>query len=357
MENDNNSTNTPQPVTPEPPKAAPMAVPPPIPQAVAPVVPSEPEKKKPKKKSKAKIIVPSVIIGLITLAGLFFYFISPVTVPFLCNHSFAAATCTVGPKCERCGKVDGKPKDHKWIEATCTDAKTCKKCKATEGQPIPHSIIPATCTEPAYCTMCNAEFESAKEHNWVDATCTQPITCTNCGAVQGSATGHDWKEANCDRARHCAICGEKDGEPLGHEMVNDKCIRCNHSSMTPDKAKGYVLVTGFYWESNSSNVIAHLTIQNPSSSRYITGFSYDVTFFDANDKTLTGDNGKTRTTYELNNLYLGYNNSYSHDCYLDIHYSQNPDLFRFDKITVYFSDGTSTILDGTNNTNAVLTWR
>lgn len=344
----------------EAPAPAPVAAPAPAPDKKSKKPKKEKKEKQPKKKSKKKvlaIVIPILVVLLLAGTAVFFYFFSPVTVPWLCSHNYSKATCVKAAKCYRCDATKGKPSGHKWDEATCTEPKTCSVCDKTEGDPLGHDYIDPTCTEPEKCSRCDETFKAALGHKWEAADCTSPKKCSVCGQTDGSALGHKWKDATCFDPKTCTVCGTTDGTRLGHDMVNDICLRpgCTYTTMNEAKTKSYVQVTGLDWTLTSSQIQVPITIQNPSSSRSITGFSFEITFYNKDDVKLRADGGTNPTSYTIENVYISPNSKSSYTCYLNAHFAENPSRFSFEKCTIYFDDGTYTVIS-TPNTKYLFTW-
>ncbi len=96
------------------------------------------------------------------------------------GHKYAKATCTSGPKCSRCGNIDGDPLGHSWSVISNTNAgcnvggKTVRKCTR--------------------CSQTKTTTSAKLEHSWgswttiVYPTSTMPgqrrHTCTRCGTTE-----------------------------------------------------------------------------------------------------------------------------------------------------------------------------
>ena len=127
-----------------------------------------------KRKPISKKVVLIILCIIIMVAGLVvFYFFSPRTVKWFCNHHYGEATCTIPQTCSRCGKQIGESLGHDWKDATCTEAKMCRVCGESEGEPTGHI--------------------------WIDASCIEPKHCSGCELTEGEALGHDCEIGICSR--------------------------------------------------------------------------------------------------------------------------------------------------------------
>ena len=158
---------------------------------------------------------------------------------FICNHTYADATCTSPKKCTKCGTTTGSKLGHNYQFTSCVTPDKCTRCGQTTGTPSGHpGFTAATCTSPARCIRCGEEngnklahaFECKKidgtwhaehckncsysksmerhvmdnnkctqcdyeficNHTYADATCTKPKTCTKCGATSGDVLAHNY---------------------------------------------------------------------------------------------------------------------------------------------------------------------
>lgn len=95
-----------------------------------------------------------------------------------------------------------------------------------------HNYAAATCTTPKTCTICGVTAGDATGHDWKKATCTQPKTCTICGETIGDVVDHIWKEATCTEPATCTVCKKTSGMPKGHELNYTQCWDCDYSDFS-----------------------------------------------------------------------------------------------------------------------------
>ena len=187
----------------------------------------------------------------------------------VCNHSYAAATCTTPKKCTKCGETSGSKLGHDYKFTSCITPDKCTRCGQTNGSPLGHpGYSKPTCTENSVCIRCYEELPGTKlghnytyeyesgsvekhakmgtctrckntteviekhdfdsnnkctkceykkecNHSYAAATCTTPKICKRCGATLGSALGHDYKTKTI-KAATCEATGVK----------ADVCTRC-----------------------------------------------------------------------------------------------------------------------------------
>lgn len=86
----------------------------------------------------------------------------------LCNHEFAAATCTQPKTCTKCGVTEGQALTHYWIEATCRHPRECIYCGMTSGSLGTHKF-----TLKGICVLCGIQ-DSTYFDSYYDFNVTEP---------------------------------------------------------------------------------------------------------------------------------------------------------------------------------------
>ncbi len=99
-----------------------------------------------------------------------------------------------------------------------------------------HNFAPATCIAPETCTICGETRGTIVDHNWSGGSCTTPRKCTVCGKENYSDTGHRWappKSIDDDYTQKCTRCGRTLTERCNHQFNadSDKCQKCGIFNM------------------------------------------------------------------------------------------------------------------------------
>lgn len=293
------------------------------------------EKHKKKIEKKKKIVKKRIIISFsaLMLVGILFclyYFFSPKTVPWCCNHSTESATCTEPETCKRCGKTFGEAKGHSWRDATCIAPKMCKVCFISEGNP---------------------------SHDWIPATCESPKKCRQCGLTSGKPNEHEYVQATCTSPMQCKFCNDKKGEALGHNVVDYVCTRCNELIVSKDDVPNILDITSSTYHINSvGGIDQSMTFKN-KSSKTINYITVTLQFYNA-----VGDIIKDDITHK-NYVSLRYTgplkpgksaDGYWEACFYN---STFCGTLNIEEIKIVYDGGQTLILNDSIADNAVTAWR
>lgn len=260
-----------------------------------------------RKKKKWKILI--IILAAVLLVGAFiaYYYFSPKTVPWCCNHRYSMATCTECMTCYRCGKTQGLPNGHDWKAATCTEPKVCKICSVTEG----------------------------KEN------------------------GHTWQPATCTTSEKCTVCKKTGAASLGHNVVDYKCKRCKKTFINNSDVPNILDITNVkYYVNSVGGIDVYMNFKNKSTQKTINYINVDIKFYNRVGDLLKDDISRSdhATLQYTGPLAAGKSSgeTYWRACFYN---STFGGTCQITQIEIIYSDGTSLTIEGNAAGYAVKDWR
>lgn len=299
---------------------------------------------------KQKRIIKFSAIGvasLILLLVLFFLFISPKTVSWLCVHKKVAATCVEDAYCSRCNKKYEKAFGHTVV----VDEKVKATCTA-EGK-----------TEGSHCSVCNAVLTEQQpikmlDHKWKKATCTTPKKCSTCGKEEGKAAGHSYKEATCTAPKTCSKCGEKKGNSLGHSYKDYICTRCGDTNVKASDVPNILDMTNLRYHINYVDGIEWTVAFKNKSSKTINYIYFTFYYYNSVGDVIYNDvgGGKFDEFMYTGPLKPGASSG-NIEYYAGFYNSTFGGTLSISEIIIVYSDGTELVLNEDLAKKTVVSWR